>query len=145
MTFAADYKLGWDATKFWTFLAVLAYFSLNGALTFWIWGVEKGKVFMGQIDHPSAGYQVVRALYLAIYTASSLTEKQALDSLTRHKAHSDIQSHSTIYFPKRPKKRSGIIITVYLLVRCRRVIHCEAVPAMAGVRSTFDWTGGSLE
>ncbi|KAF6236535.1 hypothetical protein HO173_005316 [Letharia columbiana] len=55
ITFYADYKLGWDKTKYWTFWAVLVYFTLNGALTFWIWGVEKGKVFAGQIDHPKVG------------------------------------------------------------------------------------------
>ena len=48
ITFYADYKLGWDATKQGTFYAVIAYFILNGALTFWIWGVEKGKVFAGE-------------------------------------------------------------------------------------------------
>ncbi|CAF9938127.1 hypothetical protein IMSHALPRED_000681 [Imshaugia aleurites] len=55
ITFYADYKLGWDKTKYWTFWAVLLYFTLNGALTFWIWGVEKGKVFAGEVDHPSVG------------------------------------------------------------------------------------------
>ena len=54
-TFYADYKLGWDKTKYWTFWAVLVYFTLNGALTFWIWGVEKGKVFTGEIHHPTVG------------------------------------------------------------------------------------------
>lgn len=48
-TFYADYKLGWDATKYWTFWAVVAYFILNGALTYWVWGVEKGKIFTGEI------------------------------------------------------------------------------------------------
>lgn len=50
VTFYADYKLGWDATKYWTLWAVIAYFILNGALTYWIWGVEKGKVFTGEIN-----------------------------------------------------------------------------------------------
>ncbi|KAI4211232.1 MAG: hypothetical protein LQ351_005916 [Letrouitia transgressa] len=49
-TFIADYKLGWDATKVGTFWAVIAYFILNGALTIWIWGVEKGKVYIGERD-----------------------------------------------------------------------------------------------
>ncbi|KAL9610818.1 MAG: hypothetical protein Q9204_009059 [Flavoplaca sp. TL-2023a] len=48
-TFYADYKLGWDATKSWTLWAVIAYFILNGALTYWVWGVEKGKIFTGEI------------------------------------------------------------------------------------------------
>lgn len=45
--FVADYKLGWDATKDITAVAVVAYFLLNMALTWWIWFVEKGKVFEG--------------------------------------------------------------------------------------------------
>lgn len=46
-TFAADYKLGWEATKYWTAVAVAAYAILNGALTYWIWAVEQGLVFEG--------------------------------------------------------------------------------------------------
>jgi len=60
ITFYADYKLGWDKTKDATFWAVLIYFTLNGALTFWIWGVEKGKVFTGEINGPSTGTTLVR-------------------------------------------------------------------------------------
>ncbi|KAL8798828.1 MAG: hypothetical protein Q9182_006350 [Xanthomendoza sp. 2 TL-2023] len=50
VTFYADYKLGWDATKYWTLWAVVAYFILNGTLTYWIWAVEKGKIFTGEIN-----------------------------------------------------------------------------------------------
>ena len=46
-TFAADYKLGWEATKGWTAVAVVAYAIISGASTYWIWGVEKGIVFEG--------------------------------------------------------------------------------------------------
>ncbi len=46
-TFAADYKLGWEATKTWTAVAVVAYALLNGAFTYWMWAVEKGCVFTG--------------------------------------------------------------------------------------------------
>ena len=48
ITFYFDHKLGWDATKEYTFHAVIAYFILNGALTVWIWAIEKGKVFSGE-------------------------------------------------------------------------------------------------
>jgi len=48
VTVYADYKLGWDATKTATLWAVIAYFIINSALTAWIWGVEKGKVFVGE-------------------------------------------------------------------------------------------------
>ncbi|KAI9845136.1 MAG: hypothetical protein M1830_007562, partial [Pleopsidium flavum] len=40
--------LGWDKTKSWTLWAVVAYFILNSGLTYWIWAVEKGKVFVGE-------------------------------------------------------------------------------------------------
>jgi hypothetical protein len=45
--FYFDWKLGWDATKAYTLPAVLAYFALNGAFTYWIWFVERGTVFAG--------------------------------------------------------------------------------------------------
>jgi len=45
--FAADYKLGWEATKNYTAVAVAAYALLNGAFTYWMWAVEKGCVFDG--------------------------------------------------------------------------------------------------
>ena len=53
--FYADWKLGWDATKAYTLWAVLAYFAINSALTAWIWGVEKGKVYIGEKDGISVG------------------------------------------------------------------------------------------
>lgn len=46
-TFAADYKLGWEATKHWTAVAVAAYAVLNGVFTWWMWAVERGLVFEG--------------------------------------------------------------------------------------------------
>ncbi|KAI1622577.1 microsomal signal peptidase 25 kDa subunit-domain-containing protein [Exophiala viscosa] len=45
--FYADWKLGWDATKAYTGPACIAYFVLNGALTYWIWAVEAGTIFVG--------------------------------------------------------------------------------------------------
>lgn len=43
-----DYKFGWEATKHYTAIAVVLYTLLNGALTAWIWLVEKGKVYVGE-------------------------------------------------------------------------------------------------
>ena len=48
ITFYFDYELGWEATKGYTLWAVIAYFVLNSALTYWIWGVERGTVFVGK-------------------------------------------------------------------------------------------------
>ena len=55
VTFVADYKLGWDATKNWTALAVAAYAILNGVFTYWMWFVEKGLVFEGTKDGKKVG------------------------------------------------------------------------------------------
>lgn len=49
-TFVADYKLGWEATKGWTAVAVAAYAVLNGVFTYWLWFVEAGLVFEGSKD-----------------------------------------------------------------------------------------------
>jgi len=46
-TFYWDYKLGFESTKYYTAVAVAIYTALNGFLTLWIWGVEKGKVYIG--------------------------------------------------------------------------------------------------
>lgn len=45
--FYADWKLGWEKTKDATAAACVVYFLLNGFLTYWIWKVEAGKVFVG--------------------------------------------------------------------------------------------------
>ena len=47
VTFVADYKLGWEATKVWTALAVGTYTVLNGVFTVWLYFVEAGLVFEG--------------------------------------------------------------------------------------------------
>ena len=57
--FYADWKLGWNATKDATLWAVITYFTLNSALTIWMWVVERGKVYTGErngtlvCQHPS--------------------------------------------------------------------------------------------
>lgn len=58
-TFYFDYKLGWEKTKEGTLWAVVIYFILNGALTLWIWGVEKGCVYVGELN----GAQVLSILH----------------------------------------------------------------------------------
>ena len=47
ITFALDYKFGFEATKAFTTLAVVIYFLLNGAFTWWIWQVEKSMIYVG--------------------------------------------------------------------------------------------------
>ncbi|GAM90930.1 hypothetical protein ANO11243_089770 [Dothideomycetidae sp. 11243] len=47
ITFAYDYKLGFDKTKHWTLATVVLYFILNGAFSYWLWFVEKDIVYTG--------------------------------------------------------------------------------------------------
>jgi hypothetical protein len=46
-TFYWDYKLGFESTKLYTTIAVILYSIINGFLTFWIWSVEKGSIYIG--------------------------------------------------------------------------------------------------
>lgn len=55
-TFAADYKLGWEATKNWTAVAVVAYSILNAIFTYHLWFVESGLVFEGSKDGKQVSY-----------------------------------------------------------------------------------------
>jgi hypothetical protein len=46
--FYFDWKLGWEQTRDWTLGAVVAYFILNGAFTYWLLWVEKGIIYVGE-------------------------------------------------------------------------------------------------
>ena len=46
--FYYDWKFGWEASKPFTLPAVVAYFVLNTAFTYWLWFVEKGLVYEGE-------------------------------------------------------------------------------------------------
>jgi len=45
--FYMERKLGWEVTQPWMLSVVLIYFTLNLALTIWIWAVEAGQIFEG--------------------------------------------------------------------------------------------------
>ncbi|KAF2682429.1 hypothetical protein K458DRAFT_444103 [Lentithecium fluviatile CBS 122367] len=46
--FYYDWKFGWEASKPYTAPAVVAYFLLNTAFTYWLWFVEAGTVYEGE-------------------------------------------------------------------------------------------------
>ncbi|KAF1975149.1 hypothetical protein BU23DRAFT_410074, partial [Bimuria novae-zelandiae CBS 107.79] len=46
--FYYDWKFGWEASKPFTLPAVVAYFLLNTAFTYWLWFVEAGTVYEGE-------------------------------------------------------------------------------------------------
>lgn len=45
--FYYDWTQGWESSKPYTAPAVVIYFILNAAFTYWIWGIEKGTIFVG--------------------------------------------------------------------------------------------------
>jgi signal peptidase complex subunit 2 len=45
--FCWDYTFGFESTKYYSAVAVALYSVLNGALTYWIWAVEKGTLYVG--------------------------------------------------------------------------------------------------
>ena len=47
VTFYADWKFGWEKTKGYTTVACVVYFTVNTLLTYHIWRVEAGRVFVG--------------------------------------------------------------------------------------------------
>ncbi|KAF2151362.1 hypothetical protein K461DRAFT_217743, partial [Myriangium duriaei CBS 260.36] len=47
ITFAYDYKFGFDKTKHYTVGTVILYFLLNMAFSYWIWFVEKDIIYTG--------------------------------------------------------------------------------------------------
>ncbi|RMD42640.1 hypothetical protein DV735_g2482, partial [Chaetothyriales sp. CBS 134920] len=54
--FYADWKLGgWEVTRPYTLPACVVYFALNGALSYWIWAVERGTIFRGVVTAASGG------------------------------------------------------------------------------------------
>lgn len=62
ITFAYDYKLGFEKTRYYTIGTVLVYFLLNGIFTYWTYFVEKDTIFMGEYN----GLQVI-SLRIGLY------------------------------------------------------------------------------
>lgn len=46
--FYFDWKFGWDVSKPYTAPAVVVYFILNSAFSYWLWFVEAGCVYEGE-------------------------------------------------------------------------------------------------
>ncbi len=59
-TFYFDWKLGFEKTKFWTAWAVAAYCLLNGAFSYWIFFVEKGVIYNGDLNGRQVCLSIIR-------------------------------------------------------------------------------------
>lgn len=89
-TFYYDYTLGFDKTKVMTLYAVIAYFVINTVLTWWIWGMEGGKVYVGSRD----GVTVSRSLQ------KKCAQRININSGIKITISSHTEKHSPIYHLK---------------------------------------------
>lgn len=127
-TFVADYKLGWEATKGWTAVAVVAYALLNGAFTYWTWAVEKGCVFDGVKDGRKVRAQgdVVK-IYIWM-----LTIHLDLRCIQDQQARADILPHRHgLRFGSEHTANPGAL---HHVVHGGRLLRREAFPAMVGYK-----------
>lgn len=72
-TFAADYKLGWEATKNWTAVAVALYAALNGVFTYILYYVEAGLVFEGAKEDKKVCKISLKACMVLLANANDIT------------------------------------------------------------------------
>jgi RsiW-degrading membrane proteinase PrsW (M82 family) len=61
-TFYFDYTLGWEATKKGTLWAVIGYFIVNALLSLWIWLVEQGCIYKGDLKGTKVRNQKARRI-----------------------------------------------------------------------------------
>jgi len=73
-TFAWDYQFGFESTKYYTAAAVLLYTCLNGALTYWQWFIEKGKIYVGTSAN---GDRVCGYISYTLHSTFMFKEKRA--------------------------------------------------------------------
>ena len=111
--FYFDWKLGWEQTKVWTLPAVIAYFILNGAFTYWIWFVEKGVIFVGEREgkkvRTSFSSQLVRRHLLTVGSLSSPRQQRntALFTMSPHAIPPQQTAHNGKRLKSRPHLHDG--------------------------------------
>jgi hypothetical protein len=141
--FYADWKLGWDVTKPYTAPACVAYFALNGLLTYWIFAVESNEVFTGVRE----GGQRVRFMSTALYNSLNLTI--AHPTLLHEKAFSRLQTESDILCSGIGQKmgRQRGHRPIHSVVQHPRVLPKEGISPMADQqhRCVADSTGGARQ
>ena len=133
-TFVADYKLGWEATKVWTALAVGMYTAFNGIFTFWMWFVEAGLVFEG-----AKGRQKVRSEHMGDWLKGEDCGRMKSDIMADLHLLQDEQERPDIlpddhdiFARLRQSKHMADQGSLHDLVHVRWVLRGKAVPAMVG-------------
>jgi len=88
-TFYYDFTLGFEKTKQYTLYSVIGYFTLNTLLTWWVWWIEGGKVYVGErnavkvvVESHSEKYSPVYELKVTTTTAGKTEISKAKNSFT---------------------------------------------------------------
>ncbi|KAF1996734.1 hypothetical protein P154DRAFT_565916 [Amniculicola lignicola CBS 123094] len=70
--FYIDWKFGWEVTKPYTAPAVIAYFILNTAFSYWIWFVENGVIFEGEGKTGKLRIQTSTKKHMPVYNLTAI-------------------------------------------------------------------------
>lgn len=157
--FLWDYKLGFESTKYYTAAAVALYTILNGALTLWIWGVEKGNIYVGtspsgeKVCRPQgpscACLQPPDSLALLFPEQSPAAAKTLLldfDLFCHKEECSDIQPHRNYHTQELSQVGDNQDLPpVHRVVRRGRPLHRGSVSDDSRDFRVYNWEGGRQE
>lgn len=141
--FALDYKWGFEATKKSTTLAVIAYFILNGAFTYWIWYVEKNLIYIGAWKG-----RKVSLLYFEPVVGSHLLTKSDHHLLASRQVQPDISSIRLLpplISQHHSSRRQRNCRSLHAMVHRRRLLRCCSLSTMARLKHRHDWRRRSQE
>ena len=135
LTFVADYRLGWEATKGWTAVAVGVYMVLSAIYSYWMWAVEGGLVFEGVRDgkrvstYPSPLWLPVRNKHtnanLNIRDHPRIKDHKARPNILPHcHNNSSLLLYTTLNMANR--------CTIHYMVHSGWLFRCAALSEMAG-------------
>ncbi|KAL7628278.1 hypothetical protein AAE478_002477 [Parahypoxylon ruwenzoriense] len=135
--FLWDYRLGFDATKYWTAGAVAAYALLNAVLTYWIGFVERGVVYQGahedgsRISIATSTKKNAPTYHLAITVTPKQGPPQTIELALSFTEWFDVQGH----FIARPFQ-TALVTGVPLIAKADPKIAAAAAAAAAQTPAT---------
>lgn len=147
--FYFDWKFGWEATKVYTAPAVVAYFLLNGAFTYWLWWVESGLVYEGEgkggkvrpkppCFHGKSNYSMAQIKTNLCFIATHPYFHK--ETHTHLRSDSPSNTHRLTYNANFQHSHA-----LYSMVHFRRVLYRKAVPAVACFGGLHCWASRSKQ
>jgi len=103
VTFYYDYTVSnFEKTKEFTLYAVIAYFVLNAILTWWVWGVEGGKVFVGERNGVKITLESYAEKYTPVYELKITATENGKTTVTKSKNPFSTWYNQQGYFVEKP-------------------------------------------